>query len=56
MNNLVLYKRITQLKDYLENTEFEEFNSKQISKANEKVSEIFKILDRREVMRKRFGR
>ena len=57
MTNLRLYERTSQLKDYLENSEFEEFTKAQIEQANDKLSEVFAILDRRrETMRKRFGR
>lgn len=57
MNNLALYKKVCQLKDYLEVSEFENFNSKQITEATNKINEVFVVLDRRaDVMRKRFGR
>lgn len=47
MTNLTLYKRTLQLKDWLENTEFDEYPAKSIEAANRKLSEIFEILDRR---------
>lgn len=47
MTNLIVYKRTSQLKDYLENTEFEEFTPKTLAKVNEHLTEIFKLLDRR---------
>lgn len=47
MTNLILYRKVCNLKDYLENSEFEEFGQKQIVKATEKVNEVFAILDRR---------
>ena len=47
MNNLILYKRTLQLKDYLENMEFEDYKPKQIEEANKHMTEIFRLLDRR---------
>jgi hypothetical protein len=46
-NNIIIYKRICQLKDYLEVTEFDEYTRKQIEAVNEHITEIFKLLDRR---------
>lgn len=47
MTNLLVYKRVLQLKDYLENTEFEEYNKKQLEEVNKLLTDIFKLLDRR---------
>lgn len=47
MTNLLIYKRTLQLKDFLENTEFDEYTKKTLNEVNEHLSEIFKLLDRR---------
>lgn len=47
MTNLLVYKRVLQLKDFLENTEFEEYPKKQLELVNASITEIFKVLDRR---------
>ena len=47
MTNIAIYKRVNQLRDYLENTEFNEYTKKQLEAVNEHLTEIFKLLDRR---------
>lgn len=47
MTNLMVYKRVNQLRDFLENTEFNEYSRKQLEEVNKLLSEIFTILDRR---------
>lgn len=47
MTNLLVYKRVLQLRDFLELSEFEEYNKKQLEEVNKLLTEIFKLLDRR---------
>ena len=47
MTNIAIYKRVLQLRDYLELSEFDEYPKKQLEAVNEHITEIFKLLDRR---------
>ena len=47
MTNIRVYKRVCQLKDYLENMEFQEYSPKEMAEANELISKVFEVLDRR---------
>ena len=47
MTNLLVYKRVCQLRDFLEESEFQEYKRKELEEVNKLLSEIFTILDRR---------
>lgn len=47
MTNLLLYKRVNQLKDFLENHELEEYPKAKLERAEDHIIEVFKILERR---------
>lgn len=47
MTNLLLYKKVMQLKDFLENHELDEYPAKKLKESEQHIIDIFRILERR---------